>query len=117
MRPERPRDLVLPAHISSAPEIPTLHVLVAALDAAQAAIRDIWGQDDRGEIRQPPPYEQEAELARAVLDHIQQLAASVCCYRDAMLWRVPNDEFETDPEDRCVNPATQDLNELDDQLF
>lgn len=91
-----PRGTVLSTLIACAPEIPTLHVLSSVLDAAQAAIRSIWGEDDSGEILGPPPYEQEAELARAVLAHITELAAAVSRYREAMLWRVPNDPLRRD---------------------
>lgn len=92
-----PRRPALSSLIANAPEIPTLHVLSSVLDAAQAAIRSVWGEDEGGDLRGTPPYEQEAEIARAVLDQISALARAVNRYREAMLWRVPETHARRDP--------------------
>ena len=115
---DRGRDSVLPSLIACAPEIPTLHVLASVLDAAQAAIRNIWGEDESGELRAPPPYEQEAELARAVLQRIAELAVTVKRYHEAITWRIPDCELRPDLMDRSEqNPAEEVLPEVDDTIF
>lgn len=115
---DRGRDSVLPALIAHAPEIPTLHVLASVLDAAQAAIRNIWGEDEYGELRASPPYEQEAELARDMLQRIAELALTARRYHEAIIWRVPHFERQPDPMDRSAeNPAEEVLPEVDDTLF
>jgi len=107
--PRRWRDRLLPPHIAAAPEIPTLYVLAGALDAAQAAIRAVWGEDDTGGLHRPQPFEEEAELAQAVLDLIRDLGAAVRRYREAMLWRVPGDTFQPIDAD-----GSQELLDVDD---
>jgi hypothetical protein len=112
------RNSVLPTLVAAAPEVPTLHILSSVLDAAQAAIRLVWGENEAGELCAPPPYEQEAELARAVLARISELADAVRHYREAILWRVPDCHHRPDLMDRSLSdPRKQPLSEVDDQLF